>query len=112
MAKMSYEMALDAINDGRLIRVADVQSRALKRRVWVAESHIPGCMSESQSYCRTKRDAINTALSMAEGEDGPPRGMRAELEKIGRSERTAPDDYVNCAITTVYALTLSDLLNY
>lgn len=99
--KLSFYEALQAINDGQSVNYQDVQARALRRMVWVAEWHIPGCLSESFSVCTTKRDAIERALSMAEGELGAPRGMRADLERFGRSDRTAPNAWASRAITTV-----------
>jgi len=101
MPKLSFIEALQAINDGQSVHSADVQARALRRMVWVAEWHLPGCLSESFSVCTTKRDAIDCALSMAEGAEGAPRGMRADLERFGRSDRTPPDGWASQAITTI-----------
>ena len=108
--KLSFYEALQAINDGQSLNYQDVQARALRRMVWVAEWHIPGCLSESFSVCTTKRDAIECALSMAEGELGAPRGMRADLERFGRSDRTPPDGWASQAITTIERRTLADIL--
>lgn len=107
--KLSFYEALQAINDGQFLNYQDVQARALRRMVWVAEWHIPGCLSESFSVCTTKRDAIERALSMAEGELGAPRGMRADLERFGQSDRTAPNAWVSRAITTIEKRALSTL---
>ena len=107
--KLSFYEALQAINDGQSLNYQDVQARALRRLVWVAEWHIPGCLSESFSVCTTKRDAIECALSMAEGELGAPRGMRADLERFGRSDRTPPDGWASQAITTIEKRALSTL---
>ena len=109
MPKLSFIEALQAINDGQSVHSADVQARALRRMVWVAEWHLPGCLSESFSVCTTKRDAIDCALSMAEGAEGAPRGMRADLERFGRSDRTAPDGWASHAITTIERRALSTL---
>ena len=108
--KLSFSEALQDINDERSVHSADVQARALRRHVWIAEWHLPGCLSESFSVCLTKRDAIDCALSMAAGTEGPPRGMRADLERFGRSDRTAPDAWARGAITTVERRTLADIL--
>lgn len=101
MPKLTFDEALERINDQRSVSADDVQARALQRKVWVAEWHLPGCLSESFSICLTKREAIGAALSMAEGADGAPRGMRADLERTGRSDRTAPDAWACGAITTI-----------
>lgn len=108
MAKLNFDEALERIGDERRISADEVQARALRRVVWIAEWHIPGCLSESFSVCLTKREAIETALSMAEGADGPPSGMATDLRKHGRSDRTAPDAWARGAITTVSRCTLRD----
>lgn len=110
MPKLTFDEALQAINDERSVRSADVQARALRRHVWIAEWHLPGCLSESFSVCLTKSDAIESALSMAEGAEGPPRGMRADLQRYGRSDRAAPDAWARGAITTVERRMLRDIL--
>lgn len=108
--KLTFDEALQRINDQMPVHSADVQTRALQRRVWIAEWHLPGCLSESMSVCLTKRDAIDCALSMAEGADGAPRGMRADLQRFGRSDRVPPDGMFSQAITTIDRRALSDIL--
>lgn len=110
MAKLNFDEALEAIGDGRRISADEVQARALNRRVWIAEWHLPGCLSESFSVTTDKRNAIAIALEMASGADGPPRGMASDLRKHGRSDRTAPDAWARCAITTVSRGILADYL--
>lgn len=110
MPKLTFDEALQAINDGRFVRSADVQARALQRRIWIAEWHLPGCLSESFSVCLTKSEAIESALSMAEGADGAPRGMRADLQRSGWSYRVAPDAWARGAITTIERRALADIL--
>ena len=110
MPKLTFDEALQRINDQCSVHFADVQTRALRRHVWIAEWHLPGCLSESFSVCLTKSDAIESALSMAEGAEGAPRGMRADLQRYGRSNRTAGDAYVAVAITTIERRTLADIL--
>ena len=109
MPKLTFDEALERLNDQRTVDANDVQSRALQRFVWVAEWHLPGCLSESFSILTTKRDAINCALSMAAGSDGPPRGMRADLQRFGRSDRTHAEAYAPGAITTIERRRLSSL---
>lgn len=110
MPKLTFDEALQRINDQCSVHSADVQARALRRRVWIAEWHLPGCLSESFSVCLTKSDAIECALSMAEGAEGAPRGMRADLHRYGRSNRTAPDAWARGAITTIERRTLADII--
>ena len=109
MPKLTFDEVLQRISDQCSVHSADVQARALRRRVWVAEWHLPGCLSESFSVCLTKSDAIESALSMAEGAEGAPRGMRADLQRYGRSDRTAPDAWARGAITTIEKRALSTL---
>ena len=110
MTKLTFDEVLQRINDQCSVHFADVQARALRRHVWIAEWHLPGCLSESFSVCLTKSDAIESALSMAEGAEGAPRGMRADLMRYGRSNRTAPDAWARGAITTIERRTLADLI--
>ena len=104
--KLNFEEALERIGDGRYLNPDNVQARALCGVLWVAEWHLPGCLSESQNYCLTKADAIESALSMANS----PRGMRADLKRYGQSNRVSPDAWARGAITTVYRTTLGGLL--
>ena len=105
MSKLNFSEALERISEGHHVTSDDVQSRALQRFVWVAEWHIPGCLSESQSYCLTKRDAIDSALDMC----CHVRGARSDLTRYGRTDRVSPDAYVSMAITTVSRMQLREL---
>lgn len=107
--KLDFNSALSRISDGFSVKSADVLARALPRVIWVAEWHLPGCCSESQTLALSKHEAILCALSMAEGADGPPRGMRSDLHRYGASQRTAPDAWARGAITSIYRVRLSDL---
>lgn len=109
-AKLTFWEALQDLSEGLPVSASEVQARALHRRVWCAEWHLPGCISESWSIHSTKRDAIDAALSMAEGSDGPPRGMKSDLMRKGRSVRTSPDAWAREAITTIELRKLSEFL--
>ena len=106
MAKLTFSEALELIADQRSVSASEVQARALQQKVWVAEWHIPGCLSESFSVCITRADAIACALDMC----GNVRGAKSDLMRYGRTDRVSPDAYVSMAITTVEKLRLSDLL--
>jgi hypothetical protein len=106
--KFTFDEVLERIGDDRPVSASDVQARALSRKVWLAEWHLPGCLSESRAVCLTKRQAVDCALSMAEGENGPPRGMRSALMRDGRFDSQSPI-YGTC-INTVSAHRLADLL--
>lgn len=102
--KLTFEEALDRLGDGRFVPPDGVQARALNRKVWIAEWHIPGCLSESQDVCLSKKDAIESALMMADS----PRGMKTSLVKYGRFDcRTEMYGYV---INTVSSCRLADIL--
>lgn len=106
--KLTFDEVMERISDERIVDKADVLASALKRKVWVAEWHIPGCLSESRCYCTTKADAIAAACSMAEGEDGVPRGMKAWLASMGSFSSDSP--LYGRVINTVSAHQLADLL--
>ena len=108
--KLTFDEALERINDERSIDWRNVQARALSRYLWMSEWHLPGCMSESRGYSLTKKDAIENCLSMASGADGPPRGMLTDLRTYGRSDRTAPDAWARGAISTIERVCLRDIL--
>ena len=108
MSKLNFEEVIDRISDGGFVHHSAVLASALNRKVWVAEWHLPGCLSESQCYCTSKAQAISAALSMAEGEDGPPYGMRAALLRDGMFVSQSPL-YGTC-INTVSQSFLSELL--
>ena len=88
MAKLNFFDALERIADGRMVSRDDVQAAALRRRVWIAEWHIPGCLSESFDVCLTKGEAIESALLMAETSDGVPRGMNLTCSACEMPSRT------------------------
>lgn len=110
MPKLTFDEALERLNEERCVSRDDVLASALARIVWVSEWHLPGCLSESRGYHTTKTDAVESALDMAAGENGPPRGMKYDLRRLGRSDKTAPDAMFPRAITTVTRYTLSDLI--
>jgi hypothetical protein len=106
MPKLTFDEALQAINEERCISPSDVRADALRRVVWVAEWHIPGCLSESRAYLMTKRDAIAEALQMCDN----ARGAASDLRRYGRTDKVSPDAYVSMATTTIEKHTLSSLL--
>lgn len=108
MAKLTFDEALERLNDQRYIKASDVLASALKRKIWVAEWHLPGCLSESQCLCANKKGAIECACFMVEGENGVPRGMITALRKYGRFDSDS-GMYGTC-INTVSQVTLADLL--
>jgi hypothetical protein len=105
MSKFDFETALERINEGRPVQASQVLASALTRKVWLAEWHLPGCLSESQAILTTK-EAIECALEVME--DPAPRGAKTDLRKFGSFQyRTA---LYGTVITTVHPCTLGDLL--
>lgn len=106
--KLTFDEAIERINDGFSVNRSEVLSTALYRKLWIAEWHIPGCLSESQCFCLTKSDAIDAACLMAEDENGTTYGMKTALRKHGRFDcETGLYGYV---INTVYRVYLSDII--
>lgn len=108
MAKLTFDEALQLIADERPVHQGDVLAAALKRKVWIAEWHLPGCLSESRTVCTTKADAIDSALFFAEDENGPPRGMKRALQNVGYFSGRSP--LYGDVVTTITRHTLSDIL--
>jgi len=111
--KFDFDTVLEKLADGHSIDRADVLAHALKRKVWIAEWHIPGCMSESRDICLTKKDAIESAVAFtgADGDDAIEhkiRGIRTALRRDGFFQHhTEMFGHVN---TTIECCTLGDLL--
>lgn len=106
MPKLTFDEALQAINDDRCISRTDVRADALRRYVWLYDSHFPGCLSESRGIARTKRDAIESCLDLADdGENGPARGMRTALDRFGNF--STPNELI---IYSIERVTLRDIL--
>lgn len=103
MTKLNFSDALDMIQDGRYVRTSDILASALDRKVWVAEWHLPGCLSESFSICTSKADAIECALIMADS----PRGMKTALQKYGRFD--SQSEMFGTCVNTVERRTLREL---
>ena len=82
--KMKFNEVMEKINDGLRVNPANVAAAALRRRVWCVGIGQPGCLFDAFAVCTTKRDAIETALFMADdGENGAPRGMVTALKRSG-----------------------------
>lgn len=105
--KITFDEALEMLAEDRTIEACDVRADALRRFVWLAEWHVPGCLSESRAVCLTKADALANALDFI-GDD--VRGARADLLRYGSTNRVSPDAYVRNAITTIRKHRLCDLI--
>lgn len=106
--KLNFDEVIEKIGDERSVSRADIRADVLHRKVWIAEWHMPGCLSESFNVCVTKRDAIESALLMAENENGAPRGMKTALRKYGRFDSES-EMYGTC-INTIHRQTIADCL--
>ena len=108
--QMRFDEALERIADGFTVHRDDVMVRDHHRKVWVAEWHLPGCLSESFFVCRTKRQALETALLFADtGDNTYPRGMRTHLTHYGHFQHRTP--LYGQVVTTIEATTLNSLLS-
>jgi len=103
--KLSFDEAIEKISDGRYVKSSDVLASAHNRVVWVAEWHIPGCISESFSICTSKADAIECALFMANN----PRGMKTALRQHGRFDSDSP--MFGVCINTIERRALGEFLS-
>ena len=110
MTKLTFDEALERINEERIVRTHEVYADALARKVWVAEWHIPGCLSESRGYYTTKKDAVEGAVEYTHspGIDSPPRGIYRALRKDGTFQHHT--EMFGNVITTVERMTLGDLI--
>ena len=87
MILLSFEEVIEKLQEERVVRAEEVPASVRERKIWVAEWHFPGCLSESQAICLSKKEAIDAACSYAEDEFGdPPRGMKTALRKWERGE--------------------------
>ena len=114
--KLNFAEALDRLSDELSLSREDVQSRALQRKVWVAEWHMPGCLSESRAIVLRKVDAIDAAIEFT-GADGSDhinhycKGIRAALSAPGTSNSFQHHtELFGTVVTTIECMTLSDLL--
>lgn len=106
--KLDFNETLERLAEDRRVSRHEVRADALRRKVWIAEWHLPGCISESFVICRTKREAIEAACSMAENEDGIPRGMKNSLSRYGRFD--SQSGMFGTCINTIERRTLADFL--
>lgn len=111
--KLNFDDALERINDGRRVDSGEVQAKALTRKVWVAEWHIPGCMSEAFSVLTTKADAIDCAIGFTGADDSSAinhaaRGIRTALRKHGSFQHCT--EMYGTVVSTVRRERLGDLL--
>lgn len=105
--KLDYENVLEKLGNSLPIYKDQVSSALGRRKVWVAAWGIPGCIYESQQFVQTKKQAIDSAISMADS----PRGMKTDLRKRGSvrtSNRVSPKAYVRLSTTIVYQTTVAD----
>ena len=106
---LSFEAVLEKLQEERWVKAEGVPASVRKRKIWVAEWHFPGCLSESQAICLSKKDAIDAACSYAEDEFGdPPRGMKTALRKWERFDGKA---YGTRCITTIFQTTIGERLS-
>lgn len=107
--KLSFDETLERLSDERAVYRHEVAASALRRKVWVAEWHIPGCLSETRSICTTKADAVQAGLDFASNEvDHFPRGLRSALERDGYFQHHT--ELFGTVATSIERMTLGDLV--
>lgn len=81
MPKLTFDEALERIAEQRLIRPEEVQTRALRRRVYVMMYSAPGCLPDHSSVSPTRWEAIEDARELYA--DDAPRGFITQLRRHG-----------------------------
>lgn len=81
MPKLTFDETLEALAEERHIKREDVRAAVLRRHVWTMLYSAPGCLPDHSQVCRTKRDAIESALFLY-GDDAP-RGFATALRRDG-----------------------------
>lgn len=111
--KLSFNETLEALADERQVSAKQVSARALNRTVWVAEWHIPGCLSESWAIYTTKADAVRGGVEFSDGsQDGVnhyPRGIVRALRKHGYFQHHT--ELYGTVVTTVEKRALHEMLS-
>ena len=107
--KLSFDEAIERINEPRPVDSKDVDGRALKRQVWIAAWGIPGCLYDTFTYCETKSSAIDAAVDFADPDKPPPRGIRRSLCHFGEFQHET--DLYGTDVTEVWKTTLAGVLN-
>lgn len=103
--KLTFDEALQRLADEFPVKRDEVQARALARKVWIAEWHFAGCLSESWGIHTTKQSAIEEALWYMDDDENPlPRGAATALRKYGQFG-------IETRIYTVEQHTLGELLS-
>ena len=104
MSKLSFDDALQMVAEDRCVSADKIQARALKRTVWLMLYSAPGCMPDHRDVCRTRSEAIETAINIYA--DDAPKGFRTRLRKYGIAA-TDPGNYYRVEIVRT---TLGDIL--
>lgn len=107
MTKLTFDEALERLNDERPVKASEVEASALKRIVWVSANGSPGCLSDHWSISTSKADAVESCLSIADNGEGPPRGLKSILAMAGDHTLCTIDGYTY----TVDKRCLADLVS-
>lgn len=74
---LTFDEALEALANGRIINASDVRADALVRKVWVSGNGTPGCLYDNgPNYHRTKDDAIASLAQVFDWERGIVTSLR------------------------------------
>ncbi len=91
MAKLTFEEALERINEQRPVRADEVQARALRRYVWLMMYSAPGCLPDHNDVSTNKKDALESARQLYAGD--APRGFMTRLRRHGIAVTDNPGYY-------------------
>lgn len=86
MPKLTFNQALERINDGHAIARAEIRASALRRRVYLLTYCAPGCLPDNCAVFVSRQDALDCARDLYA--DDAPRGFMRRL----RYENVAPAD--------------------
>lgn len=92
--KLTYDEAMQHINEERILDADDVLASALRRKVWVGMACYPGCLPEQRVYADTKARAVESLVGYDEDFRGKNELLHTQAwrlflegQEIGRKEK-------------------------
>lgn len=98
---LTFDEVMERLAEDRRIDQSQVPARVQRRKVWLAQNGMPGCMPNSSNVCKTKADAVAVCWQIAYPD--APRGFKTALERTGAADCEG-ERY------TVERMTLADFL--
>ena len=90
---LTFNEVIERIGNGGCIDISDVPARVQRRNVWMQSNYVPGYLPDNLCVVATKKDAVATAVTIADNGDGPPRGMITALIAPGNCNWFDVDGY-------------------